>query len=196
MNTAERDIAWRYSFNEAEKVLLLDSQAPIANNCRRPVLRILKSLQKDYKWAGIRSYHLKTVLLHEFESHHPRDWTSDNMFQCLKKALERLRDFLQSKKCPHYFLPGINLFKTLSEQHRTKIIRDIKNFFDYPKGALEKLNGKASTGNIILLVSTLSCYYLLFPICTKIHVLEISLSSSSFLVIEYRHCSTSRQSHS
>ena len=152
MNITERDIAWRYSFNKAEKVLLLDSQPPIANNCRRPVLRILKSLRKDYNWAGIRSYHLKTVLLHEFESHHPRDWTSDNMFQCLKKALERLRDFLQRKKCPHYFLPGINLFETLSEQHRAIIIRDIEDFFGDPKGTLEKLNGKGSKGKIILLV--------------------------------------------
>jgi len=36
----QRDIAWRYSFNNGEKVLLLDSVPAIANNCRRPVLRI------------------------------------------------------------------------------------------------------------------------------------------------------------
>ena len=141
-----RDIAWRYSFNNGEKILLLDSQPSIANNCRRPVLRILKSLRVDYNWPGIRSYHLKTIMLHEFESHHPCEWTNENIMICLKKALERLRVFLQNKKCPHYFLPSINLFEHLSQSDCGRIIGDINNFMINTLETLRMLNGTRSPG--------------------------------------------------
>ena len=147
---AERDISWRYSFNDAEKFLLLDSEPSFpSNNCRRSVLRILKSLRVDYNWNGIRSYHLKTTMLHEFESHNPRYWKNENIFACLQKALNRLKVFVQNKNCPHYFLPGVNLFATLSEQDRAIIIQDLDNFLRCPKETLEKLNGKESRGKSI-----------------------------------------------
>jgi len=149
----QRDIAWRYSFNNGEKVLLLDSVPAIANNCRRPVLRILKSLRVDYNWPGIRSYHLKTLMLHEFESHHPCNWTSENIMQCLKGALQRLKVFLQNRKCPHYFLPGINLFERLDSQSCQRIIQDIDQFLRNTKEALEKLNGKVCIEDFQVFVS-------------------------------------------
>ena len=146
-----RDIAWRYSFNNAEKVLFLDSEPAIANNCRRPVLRVLKSLRVDYKWPGLRSYHLKTVMLHEFESQSIYEWTNENFLPCLLNALRRLEIFLQNKKCPHYFLPGMNLFEKLSNADCNQIIRDINRFMDNQLESLEKLNGKESKGMDFLL---------------------------------------------
>ena len=138
----DRDIAWRCSFNRGEKMLLLESQPSIANNCRRPVLRILKSLRKDYHWTAIKSYHLKTVMMHEFESHNPREWRSENIFQCLRNALERLRGSLSSGKCQHYFLSSVNLFEQLRYEDRLKVIQDINNFLRDPRSALDKLNGQ------------------------------------------------------
>ena len=146
MAIPQRDIAWRYSFNNGEKILLLDSEPAIVNNCRRPVLRILKSLRVDYKWPEIRSYHLKTLMLHEFESHHPSNWTSENIVLCLQRALQRLKVFLQNRKCPHYFLPGINLFERLSSQSCARIIQDIDKFLRNTKEVLETLNGKVCPG--------------------------------------------------
>jgi len=140
VNIPQRNVAWRFSFNNAEKMLLLDGRPAIANNCRRPVLRILKSLRVDYKWPEIRSYHLKTVMLHEFESHQPSHWTIGNMLPCLQKALERLKVFLQNRNCPHYFLPGINLFERFNIYSCERIIRDIDEFKMNPKQALEALN--------------------------------------------------------
>ena len=141
MMTSVRDISWRYSFNNAEKTLLLDSEPPVANNCRRPVLRILKGLRKDYNWHCIRSYHLKTIMLHEFESHHPSNWTENNTWLCLQKALERLRVFLQNRECPHYFLPGANQFANFSEEAFSKITRDIDAILQNPCMAFMALNG-------------------------------------------------------
>lgn len=146
MAIPDRDIAWRYSFNNGEKILLLDSQPSIANNCRRPVLRILKSLRVDCKWPGLRSYHLKTIMLHEFESNHPCEWTNERIWMCLQKALERLRVFLQNKKCPHYFLPSINLFQHLSSSDCDRIIRDIDNIMSNTTETLKMLNGTRSPG--------------------------------------------------
>ena len=142
----ERNIAWRYSFNNAEKVLFLDSEPGIANNCRRPVLRVLKGLRVDYKWPGIKSYHLKTIMLHEFESHHPCQWTNENLLPCLLNALRRLNVFLENKKCPHYFLPGINLFENITDEVSYTIRKDISLFLDNPEVALEKLLNNRVTG--------------------------------------------------
>ena len=148
VSTSERDVAWRCTFNHAEKILFLDSNPCITNNCRRPVLRILKSLRVDYGWPKIRSYHLKTLMLHEFESHAPSEWKSNDMLLRLKKALERLRDFLKSKNCPHYFLPGINLFEEFDGPSCEQIIRDIDRFLQNPEKALKMLNENVSTCSV------------------------------------------------
>lgn len=140
MSIPLRDIAWRYSFNNAEKVLILDCDQDVANSCRRPVLRVLKGLRIDYNWQCIRSYHLKTIMLHEFESHHPRQWSNENFLLCFKKSLERLQVFLQNKNCPHYFLPGINLFNNFSDEACRQMLQDICRLLRDPYQALKELN--------------------------------------------------------
>ena len=145
MNIPKRDIAWGFSFNDAEKILL-DNDSAIRNNCTRPILLILENLRKDYKWPDIRSYHLKTVVLHEFESHHPSNWTSENMLSCLKQVLHRLKVSLQKRNFPHYFIAVINLFERFDRMSCERIIGDIDKFLQNPNQALEMLNGKVCTG--------------------------------------------------
>ena len=148
VSISKRDVAWRCTFNNAEKMLLLDSNPRTADNCRRPVLRILKSLRVDYGWPEIRSYHLKTLMLHEFESHHPSEWKDNKMLPLLKQALQRLKVFLENKNCPHYFLQGINLFEGFNREACKQIIQDIDRFLENPKQALEMLNRNVSTGSV------------------------------------------------
>ena len=72
----------RFAFNKAEKKLLLDSEKSTDNSCRRPVVRIIKGFLVDFDWRGLRSYHIKTILLHEFETF--GDASNWKRFACLK----------------------------------------------------------------------------------------------------------------
>ena len=82
-------------------------------------------------------------MLYEFEFHHPKYWTGDNIFQCVQKALKRLRGFLDNRELPHYFLPEVNLIKSLNHNEVADIIvDDIDEFLRNPEEALRKLNNK------------------------------------------------------
>ena len=76
-----------------KKMLLLDSEPVIPNNCRRTDLRILKSLRKDYKWPKIKSYHLKTVMLLEVELYDSTYWASENMMSFFKASIGTTQRF-------------------------------------------------------------------------------------------------------
>ena len=83
----------RFAFNKAEKKLLLDSEKSTDNSCRRPVVRIIKGFLVDFDWRGLRSYHIKTILLHEFETYGDiNKWKrfvglKSNTLFCIRKSL-------------------------------------------------------------------------------------------------------------
>ena len=113
-----RHLFWRYAFNKAEKRLLLKSDPGRKNSCRRNVLRILKGFIEDLRLSGLRSYHMKTVLLHESEAL-PRsdDWSDEMLAERVLGAMKRLKGFLQQKnaKCGHYFIPEVNIMEKMNK---------------------------------------------------------------------------------
>lgn len=60
----------------------------------------------------ITSYHLKTLLLYECEKH-PREieWDDTSQGDRINGIFLQLISCLQCKRCPHYFLPTLDLFK-------------------------------------------------------------------------------------
>ena len=104
--SAEGD-AWVLSFTDAENKLL-------QGGCRRKTLSILKTLRdKHLDLAGqpVRNYHLKSLLLYECEKH-PReiDWDETVLGDRINGILLQLISCLQNRRCPHYFLHGLDLF--------------------------------------------------------------------------------------
>lgn len=106
-SAAEGD-AWVISFMSAENLLL-------QGGCRRKCLSILKSLRDrhfDLPGQPITNYHLKTLLLYECEKH-PREieWDETCLGDRINGILLQMISCLQNRRCPHYFLPNLDLFK-------------------------------------------------------------------------------------
>merc|ERR1712241_393046 len=100
--------AWVISFIEAENRLL-------TGGCRRQCLSILKTLRDqhlDMPAGPVTAYVMKTLVLYECEKH-PRemDWDERCIGDRLNGVLLQLISCLQCKRCPHYFLPNLDLFK-------------------------------------------------------------------------------------
>ena len=106
-SAAEGD-AWVISFANAEMALL-------QGGCRRRCLSILKTLRDrhlDIPGQPIDTYHMKTLLLYECEKH-PRelDWDETCLGDRINGILLQMISCLQNRRCPHYFLPNMDLFK-------------------------------------------------------------------------------------
>ncbi|CAD5117593.1 unnamed protein product [Dimorphilus gyrociliatus] len=106
-SAAEGD-AWILSFTEAELILL-------SGGCRRRVLSILKTLKERHlqiPGEPLTNYHMKTLVLYECEKH-PResDWDESCIGDRLNGVLLQLISCLQNRRCPHYFLPNLDLFR-------------------------------------------------------------------------------------
>jgi hypothetical protein len=106
-SAAEGD-AWVISFVDAENRLL-------QGGCRKKCLSILKTIRDrhlDLTGQPITNYHMKTLLLYECEKH-PREIEWDDM--CVADRINgiilQLISCLQNRRCPHYFLPSLDLFK-------------------------------------------------------------------------------------
>lgn len=105
--------AWVLSFSEAEEILL-------SGGCRKLCVSLLKALaDKHFDLPGqpIRYHELKTLVLFECEKH-PRDteWNDEALLDRINGILLQLVSCLQCRRCPHFFLKGVELFETKSKQ--------------------------------------------------------------------------------
>ena len=100
--------AWVISFYHVEEMLLL-------GGCRKKCLSVLKCLRDkhlDMPGHPVENYHIKTLLLFECEKH-PREneWTETCIGDRINGILLQLISCLQNRRCHHYFLPNLDLFK-------------------------------------------------------------------------------------
>lgn len=107
-NSAMEGDAWVLSFFEAENRLL-------QGGCRRKCLNILKTIRDrhlDLPGNPVTGYHMKTLLLYECEKH-PREheWDETAIGDRINGIFLQLISSLQCRRCPHYFLPHVDLFK-------------------------------------------------------------------------------------
>lgn len=137
-SAAEGD-AWAMSFKYAEDRLLY-------GGCRRKCLSILKALRDrhlDVPGQPVVAYHLKTLLLYECEKH-PREieWDDTCLGDRINGILLQLISCLQNRRCPHYFLPNVDLFKgkstTAMDNAAKQCWRVLRELLTNPK-SLEKL---------------------------------------------------------
>ncbi|KAI1725270.1 mab-21 protein domain-containing protein [Ditylenchus destructor] len=100
--------AWAMSMTQAENLLLTHLN-------RRKVLSILKTLRDrhlDYIDSPISNYIIKTLVLYECEKHvSEAEWGDFCLGDRVIGILLQLVSCLQCRKCPHYFLPQLDLLK-------------------------------------------------------------------------------------
>jgi len=100
--------AWVMSFKHAEDLLL-------SHGARRKVLSILKTIrdrQLELSGNPITSYILKSLLLYECEKHpHEHEWDEMLIGDRLIGIFLQLVSCLQCRRCPHYFVPTLDLFR-------------------------------------------------------------------------------------
>ncbi|CAH8507986.1 unnamed protein product [Schistosoma turkestanicum] len=127
---------WLLDFYHAEERLLLN------HTIRRQCYSILKTLAdrhltgtndeinsgKNFKLSSapststslsacsiIKEYDIKTLVLHECEKHpNDEDWTQFTLSDRINGILLQLISCLQHRRCPHYFLPNLNIFQGYS----------------------------------------------------------------------------------
>jgi hypothetical protein len=80
-------------------------------------LKTLRDRHLDLPGLPINAYHLKTLLLYECEKH-PREceWDEVCLGDRINGILLQLISCLQCRRCPHYFLPNLDLFR--GKSHR------------------------------------------------------------------------------
>ena len=109
-----RGTTWRYSFSRAE----VELSKLIMENARNCFL-VLKIIGKDYLFfccPQLNSYHLKTVFLYKLERTSQSYWVEENIEEALVSLLLELKTAADTKNCPHYWIPTINLFKCFSNR--------------------------------------------------------------------------------
>lgn len=104
--SAEGD-AWVLDFSDGEGMLL-------RGNCRKQCLAILMTLFErhlDLPGRPIQALHMKTLLLYECEKH-PREaeWDETSLGERVNGILLQLVSCLQCRRCPHFFVRGVDLF--------------------------------------------------------------------------------------
>jgi len=100
--------AWIISFQEAEAQLLI-------GGARKKCLSIMKTIRDrhlDLQGNPVSPYVLQTLILYECEKH-PREeeWEEASLGDRITGILLQLISCLQCRRCPHYFLPSVDLFR-------------------------------------------------------------------------------------
>lgn len=136
----EKQFLWRYSFSAAEKKLFLQGGQGEASSCRKQVLRIVKALREELNLKPLKSYHLKTLLFYECESHpEASKWRHTTLYDRFLGLLNRLECCLRSKKCAHYFIEDLNLFESFNHQECMKLADRVWKIIQQPEQVLNEL---------------------------------------------------------
>lgn len=131
--------AWVMSFTEAESRLLYGA-------CRGKCLSILRTLRdRHLELPGnpVTNYHMKTLVLHECEKH-PQDseWDESCLGDRINGIFLQLISCLQNRRCSHYFIPHLDLFKgkphSALENAARQVWRLMRELLTNPK-AFDKL---------------------------------------------------------
>lgn len=66
---------------------------------------------------GLPSYALKTILLWASEKRPPTFWNLFRLSECVLGLLDDIIHCVAKRRCPHYFVPEIDLFEHMSCDH-------------------------------------------------------------------------------
>ena len=101
------DLEYRMSFSFVEKHLIRRWSTK-----QLKCYFLLKELVKNYFGSsednfekGLCSYYMKTLMFWAIEEYDEQFWEQNLTFFCIKRLLDKLKDFVVEQKCPNYFIP-------------------------------------------------------------------------------------------
>jgi len=110
-STSMEGDAWIISLHEAENLLLV-------GGARKKCLSILKTVRDrhlDLQGNPVSVHTIQTLMMFECEKHPREDeWEDARLGDRISGILMQLISCLQCKRCPHYFLPNVDLFRAKS----------------------------------------------------------------------------------
>ncbi|XP_071956355.1 cyclic GMP-AMP synthase-like receptor 3 isoform X1 [Antedon mediterranea] len=106
---------WRRSYSQQEKTLIRSMD--IYHRVCLKVLKAVAFIQRS-QFGKIKSYHLKTCLLH-LNERSDKIWKEDDLGIRFKELINILLDFLKKKELPCFFDENINLFEPVSDYKNT-----------------------------------------------------------------------------
>ncbi|KAL9973161.1 hypothetical protein ACROYT_G019578 [Oculina patagonica] len=108
---SDPETLWELSFLSAEKRKLRS----LGTTKYRLLLSLAEIRDRDKTLCGLSMYHLQTVLFHVGDQiSDPMNWCAEKLGDRFLDILRCLEKFLESKHCPHYFLPNANLFSSMN----------------------------------------------------------------------------------
>ena len=128
---------WRFSFSKAEVEL-----SKLVNSTARKCFISLKIIGKDYllpRCKRLKSYHLKTIFLNMLENTPPAYWCDEKIEECFHLLLDHVIQAVETRICPHYWLYGINLFDTLTENDVNTLLSVLIKVKESPSNYIESL---------------------------------------------------------
>lgn len=101
----QHETCWRISYCLSEIEILQNT-----SQSHRDVYKLLKVFQSQFK-TGLKSYHIKTALLHHISTCHK---DTESRHACLQETLDFLVNGMANRKMPHT-IEGLNLRDVFSE---------------------------------------------------------------------------------
>ena len=132
---ADEKFDWRISFSYAE--LKLSKLVPDA---ARKCFIGLKMIAKDYLSVACRklkSYHLKMIFFNCMQTRDPALWRDDNIEESFDILLSKVLDCVQTKNCPNFWFPQINMFEDFEEIDLKKLSTKLVEIRKQPSKFIE-----------------------------------------------------------
>ncbi|XP_070538630.1 protein mab-21-like 3 [Ptychodera flava] len=151
-SVAVEDLYWTQSYARCEQALIKSIDRD--GGCRKVCLRIMEQLREEHWCSGLGRgsdsgppltyYHLQTLLLwHCEEWCSTVDWLRVKLPIRFISIVRRLMQWVENRRCPHYFLSSVNLFedergKLLDEEGLRAVEENIRMFIKSPNFSLRE----------------------------------------------------------
>jgi len=127
---------WRISFSQAEVEL-----SQLVPELARVCFIGLKIIAKDHLrevCPKIKSYQMKCIFFNTLEITEPPMWLYDqNLEHCFQLLLQAVVQAIDDKSCPHFWIPGINLFADLTDLDVSKLLKKMRQVQESPSQFIE-----------------------------------------------------------
>ena len=135
----EKKITWRFSFSYAEVQL-----SKLINHVAQKCFICLKVIGRYYlepKCEKFNSYHLKTIFFHTLEKTRLEFWADHNIEKGFEKLLDELLQTLSEKRCPHFWISDIDLYKEIESKSLESLYRTVLKIRQNPAPYIKKMVG-------------------------------------------------------
>ena len=183
-------LQWRASWSHGEFILIhsLETWIKQAFIAFKYAIKSVMSKYLDSKKiisgrpSPLKSYHLKTVFLHHLENRPPKPSGSSFQFMCA--LCYDLKQRLEARTLPHYFVSDCNLLDGLKDEDRQFALRAVSQLLREPLSAIIlsptapwELYGGTKPSKIIKvfndLISNVSCKESQEPMRRLLHDLDV-----------------------